>query len=110
MDEGRKDSKYSEIISWINVIVIAIVLTLVIDGVFIINANVPSGSMENTIMTKSRVLGLRTVYWNHSPQRGDIVVFKFPVAKALTRKIFRPLTSNMNFSMEHSTSTYTYQS
>lgn len=81
-----KESKFSEIISWVKVIAIAVVLALVIDGVFIINANVPSGSMENTISTKSRVLGLRTVYWNHFPQRGDIVVFKFPVAKALTKK------------------------
>lgn len=82
----EKDAKGSEVLSWIRVIVIAVALALLIDNVFIINATVPSGSMENTIATHSRVLGLRTVYWNGSPQRGDIVVFKYPVAKALSKE------------------------
>lgn len=87
----NKDRKGSELLSWVRVIVIAVVLAMVIDNVFIINANVPSGSMNNTIATHSRVLGLRTVYWNHSPQRGDIVVFKYPVAKALSKETRKAL-------------------
>ena len=34
--------------------------------------------METTIMTGSRMLGLRTSYWFADPQRGDIIVFKYP--------------------------------
>ena len=69
----------SEILGWVEVIVIAVVLALVIDSFIIINATIPSGSMEKTIMTGDRVLGLRFVYWFNDPKRGDIVVFKYPV-------------------------------
>ena len=73
----------SEILGWVEVIVIAVVLALVIDSFIIINATIPSGSMEKTIMTGDRVLGLRFVYWFNDPKRGDIVVFKYPVDEAL---------------------------
>lgn len=67
-----------EIFSWVRIFVIAIVIALVINNFIIINANVPSGSMENTIMTKDRMIGLRTSYWFSSPKRGDIVIFNNP--------------------------------
>ena len=75
-----------EILSWVEVIVVAVVLALVIDGFIIINATVPSGSMETTIMTGDRVLGTRFSYWFSSPQRGDIVVFRYPIDAALGKK------------------------
>ena len=42
------------------------------------NANVPSGSMKNTILEKDRMIGLRTAYWLSDPKRGDIVIFENP--------------------------------
>ena len=75
-----------EILSWAEVIVIAVILAYFIDHVIIINAEVPSSSMENTIMAHSREIGLRCVYWTSSPKRGDIVIFKYPVAKAMTKE------------------------
>lgn len=77
----------AEIISWVEVIAIAIALALIINNFIIINANVPSGSMEKTIMTGDRVLGLRFSYWFSDPKRGDIVVFKYPVEDALIQKM-----------------------
>ncbi len=71
-----------EILSWIEVIVVAVVLALFIDNVIIINATIPSGSMEKTILTGSRVLGTRFSYWFSEPQRGDIVVFWYPIDAA----------------------------
>lgn len=44
----------------------------------IVNAKIPSGSMENTIMTGDRVLGNRLIYHKNDPERGDIVIFKYP--------------------------------
>ncbi len=84
-EKGKKKETNikAEIISWIEVIVIAVVLALFIDNVIIINATVPSGSMEKTIMTGDRVLGLRFSYWFSDPKRGDIVVFKYPIDDAL---------------------------
>ena len=81
---GKKEetSVKAEIISWIEVIAVAVLLALFIDNFIIINATVPSGSMEKTIMTGDRVLGTRFSYWFSEPKRGDIVVFKYPVDEA----------------------------
>ncbi len=44
----------------------------------LINATIPTESMENTIMTGTRVMGLKCSYWFSEPERGDIIVFKAP--------------------------------
>lgn len=67
-----------EIISWIQIIVAAVVIALFLNNVIIANSRVPTGSMMNTIMPKSRVIGSRLAYINSDPQRGDVVIFKFP--------------------------------
>ena len=67
-----------ELISWIKVFVFAIVAAFVIDYLLIVNAEVPTGSMENTIMTDSKMIGFRWSYTFSGPQRGDIIIFKFP--------------------------------
>lgn len=67
-----------EIISWIQIIVAAVVIALFLNNVIIANSRVPTGSMENTIMSKSRVIGSRLAYLNSDPERGDVVIFKFP--------------------------------
>ena len=81
--ESKETNLKAEIISWVEVIAVAVILALIIDGFIIINATVPSGSMEKTIMTGDRVLGTRFSYWFSDPKRGDIVVFKYPVDEAL---------------------------
>ena len=68
----------SEILSWIFTIGFALVLAIIINSFIIVNATVPTGSMENTIMPKDRIVALRLSYMFEDPQRGDIVVFKYP--------------------------------
>lgn len=68
----------SEILSWIKTIVFAVVIAVIINKVVIVNATVPTGSMENTIMPNDRVVALRLSYYWGSPDRGDIVVFRYP--------------------------------
>ena len=46
-----EESAVKEVISWVVTIVLAVAAALVIKNYVIINANIPSGSMENTIMT-----------------------------------------------------------
>ena len=70
--------KMNPILEWLLVIVIAVAAALFINYVLIINSVVPSGSMENTVMTDSRIMGLRVLYWFGDPQTGDIIVFKYP--------------------------------
>lgn len=72
------DKAKKEILSWVQTIVLAIIIALFINNFLIVNASVPTGSMENIIMPKDRIVAFRLAYLFDEPQRGDIVVFKFP--------------------------------
>ena len=74
--DGKK--KMNPILEWLIIIAIALAAALFINYVLIVNSVVPSGSMEPTIMTNSRMMGLRVTYWFGDPQQGDIIVFKYP--------------------------------
>lgn len=79
--EAAKEEKVSlkrEIIEWVVVIEVAVVLAVIINMFFLVNAIIPSGSMEPTIMTGDRIFGNRLAYTKEDPKRGDIVIFKFP--------------------------------
>ena len=67
----------AELISWIQVLVSAAVIAFVLITFVIANSEIPTGSMENTIMTKSRVIGSRLHYTFGSPKRGDVAIFVF---------------------------------
>lgn len=71
-------SLISNIFSWCKVIVVAVVIALLLNKFVLCNAVIPSGSMESTIMTGDRVIGLRISYLFSDPDRGDIVIFKYP--------------------------------
>ena len=56
---------WNEIWDYVKMIIIVVVVVLVINNVVLINAKIPSESMENTIMTGDRILvssGLRVQY------------------------------------------------
>lgn len=67
-----------EVLSWIAVFAVAILLAIFINRVIIFRVKVPSGSMENTIMTGDSVITFRLSYLFSNPKRGDIVVFPNP--------------------------------
>lgn len=78
---ARKDHKESigqEILSYIKILAVAIIVAFLFTRFIIVNAQVPSGSMENTILTGDRLIGFRLAYLFHEPERGDIVIFKYP--------------------------------
>lgn len=83
-DALKQHKNHKELFSWIKTFVIAIVIVLVLTQVVIINARVPTGSMENTIMAGDRLIGLRLAYIKGEPQRGDIILFKYPVNESET--------------------------
>ena len=85
-EEKKEINLKAEFLSWVEVIAVAIGLALIIDFFIIINATIPSGSMEKTIMTGDRVLGTRFSYWFSEPKRGDIVVFRYPIDEALGKR------------------------
>lgn len=77
-NEEKKSNFKTELISWVKVIITAVVIALALDFLVIANAVVPTGSMENTVPVGSRIIGFRLYYLFEEPQRGDIVIFKFP--------------------------------
>lgn len=68
----------SEIFSWTKTILGAVLVAFIITRFIIVNAVIPSGSMETTIMTNDRIVAFRLSYIFEEPERYDIVVFKFP--------------------------------
>lgn len=67
-----------EIISWILVVVAAYVMAFLVTHYVIIKAEVPSGSMKDTIQVDDRLIGWRLAYLFSEPERGDIVIFELP--------------------------------
>ena len=50
---------WNEIWDYVKMIIIVVVVVLVVNNVVLINAKIPSESMENTIMTGDRIFGFR---------------------------------------------------
>lgn len=67
-----------EIIEWVLVILCSVTIAVFLDSCIIVNALIPSASMETTIMTNDKIIGNRLAYKNSDPQRQDIIIFKFP--------------------------------
>ena len=77
-NDEEQTSIFKEIMSWVIPFAIALVAALLIKNFLIINADVPTGSMENTILPGDRFIGNRLAYVVGEPERGDIVVFRYP--------------------------------
>ena len=67
-----------EIFSLLGTMAIAAVTVFFLKEFIMINAFIPSSSMEYTISPGDRVIGNRLAYLSESPERGDIVIFKYP--------------------------------
>lgn len=77
-DREEVPSALGELVSWIMYFAVAIIIALFLKSFVIINATVPTGSMENTIMTNDCIMGFRLAYTFSEPKRGDIIIFKYP--------------------------------
>lgn len=51
---------------------------LLLNTFIIINARIPSQSMETTVMTGDRLFGNRLAYLRSDPKRYDIIIFHYP--------------------------------
>lgn len=77
-DEDEEVDWKKEIISFAFTLLVTMAIVIVLKNFVIINANVPTGSMENTIMPGDNLLGFRLAYLTEEPERGDIIFFYFP--------------------------------
>lgn len=73
-----------EIISWICWILAAVILTFCVRKFVLVNAQVPTSSMANLIEPGDRLVGFRLAYLFSEPQRGDVVIFSYPVDESQT--------------------------
>ena len=64
-----------EIWEYVKMIAIVVAVVVFVEQVIVINARIPSPSMENTIMTGDQIFGNRLAYVKSDPQRYDIVIF-----------------------------------
>uniref|UniRef100_UPI004055AA9A signal peptidase I n=1 Tax=Agathobacter sp. TaxID=2021311 RepID=UPI004055AA9A len=76
-EESKKD-KFKEFLNMVITCLVTIAVMLLLKNYVIINASVPTGSMENTIMPGDNLFGYRLAYLNEEPERGDIIFFYFP--------------------------------
>ena len=53
---------WREIWEYVKMILVVVVVVLVVNNVILINAKIPSESMEKTIMTGDRIFGFRLSY------------------------------------------------
>ncbi|MBQ4293743.1 MAG: signal peptidase I [Lachnospiraceae bacterium] len=76
---ARKKAVAKEIMSWVWVVLLAFLATIIIRKFVIVNAEVPTGSMVSLIDPGDRLIGFRLSYLFKDPQRFDVVIFKYPV-------------------------------
>ena len=82
---------WKEVWDYAKMIIIVVLIATLINNVVLINAKIPSESMEKTVMTGDRLFGFRMAYginidlFGHEiskkikdPERFDIIIFKYP--------------------------------
>lgn len=74
----KKKAIVREIIEYIIIFVVVVILVWLMDSYLIVNAQIPTESMENTIMTGDRIIGNRLAYKTDIPKRYDIIIFQYP--------------------------------
>ena len=78
MMENNKQEFWKEVRSYIVMIAVVFAVVLFVNNFFLINARIPSSSMEETIMMNDRIFGNRLAYKSDDPKRFDIVIFRYP--------------------------------
>ena len=67
-----------EILSWAKMIVLVVLAATFLNQFVIVNAAIPTGSMEAVIMPNDRIVAFRLSYLFNDPARFDIVIHRFP--------------------------------
>lgn len=75
---SRKKKILKEILSYSKLILFSLLTSLFIKENVAACAKIPTGSMEETVLTGSRVVINRMAYIFEEPRRGDIVSFYYP--------------------------------
>lgn len=60
------------------VLLAAVVMAFLVGNFVVMNAQVPTASMENTICIGDRIVAWRPAYLFSEPERGDVIIFPYP--------------------------------
>ena len=66
---------------WVEPVIIAVILALIIRAFIVQAFKIPTGSMRPTLMEGDRILVNKFIYKFKEPKRGDIIVFRSPEDK-----------------------------
>ncbi len=78
-DREEKQPLIKEVWGYVKIIIIACIAGLLMNHFILINAVIPSESMENLLLVGDRIFGYRLSYLFEGPERYDVVMFKYPV-------------------------------
>ncbi len=67
---------------WTKTVVLCVVIAFAIKAVVIQSYTIDGTCMEPTLYTYQRVFIFKPGYWFHGPERGDIIVFRYPLNPA----------------------------
>ncbi len=79
MNKEKRSKKKSVFREYVESILIAVILALIIRTFFVQAFKIPSGSMKPTLKEGDRILVNKLIYRFNEPERGSIVVFKYPL-------------------------------
>ncbi|MCL1863061.1 MAG: signal peptidase I [Defluviitaleaceae bacterium] len=71
-----KNELWREAFGWLKTIAFALIFAWAFTNFVIVNASVPTGSMEGTIRVNDRIVAFRLSYMFSEPDRYDIIVFR----------------------------------
>ena len=75
--ENKKAGK-KEFLGDIIFVLLVIAVIIFAEKFLILNAKIPSESMQNTVEVGDRIFGNRLAYRSDDPERYDIVIFRYP--------------------------------
>jgi len=78
-EEIKSDKKNKKKDSFFDSLVVAVVIAMIIKGLLLQTYTIPSGSMLNTMLIGDFLLLNRLAYVFSEPERGDVVVFEYPL-------------------------------
>ncbi len=74
----KKKKRLPVVVEDLITIAVVVIAVLLINHFLLINARIPSESMETTVMANDRIFGNRLAYRDSTPGRYDIVIFRYP--------------------------------
>lgn len=77
-ESAGKKSIGGEIWEYVRLILIVVAAVILLQNFVIVNARIPSESMQNTIMVGDQIFGNRLAYKFGDPKRYDVVIFRYP--------------------------------